>query len=135
MRRIIRKFAQNNQTHKQTNKQTEISNTEAALIPCGSPGGAGQYLPCSLLLLTSYPFYIPSCLHTPISPYFPHNSISLLIYISIYLSSPYLHILLINPYFLNLYITRNFHVSTFEFSFCPSLYIFYFHMFLSLILC
>ena len=42
MRRIIRKFAQNNQTHKQTNKQTEILNTEATLIPCGSSGGAGQ---------------------------------------------------------------------------------------------
>ena len=42
MRRIIRKFAQNNQTHKQTNKQTEISNTEATLIPCGLPGGADQ---------------------------------------------------------------------------------------------
>ena len=42
MRRIIRKFAQNNQANKHTNKQTEISNTEATLIPCGSSGGAGQ---------------------------------------------------------------------------------------------
>ena len=27
----------------QANTQTEISNTEATLIPCGSSGGAGQY--------------------------------------------------------------------------------------------
>ena len=46
---MIRKFAQNNQTHKQTNKQTEISNTEATLIPCGSSGGAGKYLDWVLL--------------------------------------------------------------------------------------
>ena len=43
MRRIIRKFAQNKQEDKKTNKQTEISNTEATLIPCGSSGGAGQF--------------------------------------------------------------------------------------------
>ena len=48
MRRIIRKFAQNTQTSKQTSKQTEISNTEATLIPCGSPGGAGQYFRTNL---------------------------------------------------------------------------------------
>ena len=34
----IRKFAQNNQT----NTQTEISNTETTLIPCGSSRRAGQ---------------------------------------------------------------------------------------------
>ena len=44
MRRIIRKFAQNKQTKRQTKRQTEISNTEATLIPSGSSGGAGQYL-------------------------------------------------------------------------------------------
>ena len=54
MRRIIRKFAQNIQV----NKHTEISNTEATLIPCGSPGGAGQYYgePYSVSLVMKYLF-------------------------------------------------------------------------------
>ena len=38
----IRKFAQNRQADRQTDKQTENSITEATLIPCGSSGGAGQ---------------------------------------------------------------------------------------------
>ena len=40
----IRKFAQNRQTDRQTNKQTENSKTEATLSPvvCGSSGNAGQ---------------------------------------------------------------------------------------------
>ena len=39
----MRKFAENNQAHKQAHKQTENSITEATLIPCGSSGRAGQY--------------------------------------------------------------------------------------------
>merc|ERR1711867_150112 len=39
LQKKIRKFAEN----KQTDKQTENSNTEATLIPCGSSGRAGQY--------------------------------------------------------------------------------------------
>ena len=35
----MRKFAENNQAH----KQTENSKPEATLIPCGSWGRAGQY--------------------------------------------------------------------------------------------
>merc|ERR1711895_296892 len=42
LQKKIRKFAENRQAHKQTNRQTENSNTEATLIPCGSSGGAGQ---------------------------------------------------------------------------------------------
>ena len=43
-RRKIRKFAENRQTIKQTkNRQTNSSNTEATLIPCGLSGLAGQY--------------------------------------------------------------------------------------------
>ena len=34
----MRKFAQNRQSSKQTNRQTNSSNTEATLIPCGSSG-------------------------------------------------------------------------------------------------
>jgi len=51
MRRIIRKFAQN--------KHTEISNTEATLIPCGSPGGAGQKIENieSLMIFTLSPMH------------------------------------------------------------------------------
>ena len=42
LQKKIRKFAENKQTYKQTNTQTENSITEATLIPCGSSGGAGQ---------------------------------------------------------------------------------------------
>ena len=38
MRRRIRKFGDREQTDNQTNRQTDSSNTEATLIPCGSSG-------------------------------------------------------------------------------------------------
>jgi len=38
MRREMRIFAHREQTDKQTNRQTDSSNTEATLIPCGSSG-------------------------------------------------------------------------------------------------
>ena len=34
----MRNFAQNRQSSKQTNRQTNSSNTEATLIPCGLSG-------------------------------------------------------------------------------------------------